>query len=54
MLCLPYYAYVFSSTKLKIRAEQVLPGDKGESRGEVGRVGQGREMTKKIYSHVNK
>jgi hypothetical protein len=26
MLCLSYYAYVFSSTKLEIRAEQVLPG----------------------------
>jgi hypothetical protein len=26
MLCLPYYDYVFSSTKLEIRAEQVLPG----------------------------
>jgi hypothetical protein len=25
MLCLLYYAYVFSSTKLEIRAEQVLP-----------------------------
>jgi hypothetical protein len=32
MLCLSYYAYVFSSTKLKIRAEQVLPGS--ESWGE--------------------
>jgi hypothetical protein len=29
MLCLSYYAYVFSSTKLKERAEQVLPGSKG-------------------------
>jgi hypothetical protein len=27
--CLPYYAYVFSSTKLGIRAEQVLPGSEG-------------------------
>jgi hypothetical protein len=26
MLCLPYYAYVFSSTKLEIRAEKFLPG----------------------------
>jgi hypothetical protein len=26
MLCVPYYAYVFSSTKLEIRAEQILPG----------------------------
>jgi hypothetical protein len=24
-LCLPYYAYVFSSTKSEIRAEQDLP-----------------------------
>jgi hypothetical protein len=35
MLCLPYYAYVFSSTKLEIRAEQVLPGSEG---GEEERV----------------
>jgi hypothetical protein len=34
MLCLPYYAYVFSSTKLEIWAEQILPGN-GE--GEEGR-----------------
>jgi hypothetical protein len=34
MLCLPYYAYVFSSTKLGIRTEQVLPGSCG---GEGGR-----------------
>jgi hypothetical protein len=26
MLCLSYYAYVFSSTKLEISAEQFLPG----------------------------
>jgi hypothetical protein len=36
MLCLPYYAYVFSSTKLEIRAEQVLPGSE-EGRGAGGR-----------------
>jgi hypothetical protein len=39
-LCLPYYAYVFSSTKLEIGAEQVLPGsevDGGEEVGEGGR-----------------
>jgi hypothetical protein len=36
MLCLPYYAYVISSTKLVIRAEQDLPGT------EVGRRGGGR------------
>jgi hypothetical protein len=35
MLCLSYYAYVFSSTKLEIRAEQVLPGSEGERRERV-------------------
>jgi hypothetical protein len=41
MLCLPYYAYVFSSTKLVIRAEQDLSGtERGEGGGveEEGRV----------------
>jgi hypothetical protein len=38
ILCLPYYACVFSSTKLEIRAEQVLPGSKG-GEGERVRVG---------------
>jgi hypothetical protein len=34
MLCISYYAYVFSSTKLEIRAEQVLPRIAGvEGRG---------------------
>jgi hypothetical protein len=37
-LCLPYYSYVFSSTKLEIRAEQVVPGSE-EGVGE--RVGEG-------------
>jgi hypothetical protein len=32
MLYLPYYAFVFSSTKLLIKAEQDLPGTEG-SRG---------------------
>jgi hypothetical protein len=36
MLCLPYYASDFSSTKLEIRAEQVLPGNER---------GREREMT---------
>jgi hypothetical protein len=31
MLCLSYYPYVFSSTKLEIKAEQFLPGS--EERG---------------------
>jgi hypothetical protein len=33
-LCLFYYAYVFSSTKLEIRAEQVLPRSEGKWEGE--------------------
>jgi hypothetical protein len=36
MLCLPYYPYVFSSTKLEIRAEQDIPGSKGEGGREWG------------------
>jgi hypothetical protein len=45
-LCLSYYAYVFSSTKLEIRAEQVLPGNKGGWWGE-GVVGnRGKEWPK--------
>jgi hypothetical protein len=36
MPCLSYYAYVFSSTKLEIRAEQVLPGSKGSWGEKVG------------------
>jgi hypothetical protein len=37
MFCLLYYAYVFSSTKLEIRAEQILPGREEE----LGTVGGG-------------
>jgi hypothetical protein len=33
-LCLPYYAYVFSSKKLEIRAEQVLSGSERGKGGE--------------------
>jgi hypothetical protein len=33
MLCLLYYAYVFSSTKLVIRAEQDLLGGGGRKGG---------------------
>jgi hypothetical protein len=50
MLCLPYYAYVFFSTKLVLRAEQDLPGSEGEAGGK-GRWGQ---MTQTMYAHVNK
>jgi hypothetical protein len=53
MLCLSYYAYVFSSTKLEIRAEQVLPGSEGGGRIGWG-WGQGEEMTQTMYAHVNK
>jgi hypothetical protein len=42
MLCLPYYAYVFSSRKLEIRGEQVLPGSEGEG-GRVCRRGTGEK-----------
>jgi hypothetical protein len=37
MLCLPYYACLFSSTKLVIKAEQDLPGTEGGKRGDCGR-----------------
>jgi hypothetical protein len=41
MFCLPYYVYIFSSTKLEIMAEQVLPGNKrGRGTGEVGDSGE--------------
>jgi hypothetical protein len=56
MLCLSYYLYVFSSTKLEKRAEQVLPGSEGEGEwaGEVGDGGQGREMAQTMDTHMNK
>jgi hypothetical protein len=54
MLCLSYYAYVFSLTKLEIRAEQVLLESEGGLQREVGGRGQGGEMTQTMYAHVNK
>jgi hypothetical protein len=48
------YAYVFSSTKLQIRAEQILPESERGRRGEGGGGGQGGEMTQTMYAHVNK
>jgi hypothetical protein len=54
MLYLSYYAYAFSSTKLKIRAEQVLPGTEGGKGGEGEGGGQGGVTTQTMYSHVNK
>jgi hypothetical protein len=46
MLCLSYYAYVFSSTNSVIRAERDLPVTEG-GRGEEWGGGQGGEMTQK-------
>jgi hypothetical protein len=54
MLCLSYYSYVFSSTKLELRSEQVLPGSEGWSGEGSGSWGQGGEMTQTMYAHVNK
>jgi hypothetical protein len=42
MLCLSYCAYVFSSTKLEIRAEQVLPGSERDWGKRVGSGDGGR------------
>jgi hypothetical protein len=36
MICFPYCAYVFSSIKLVIRAEQDLPGIEGRGESEGG------------------
>jgi hypothetical protein len=47
-------AYTFSSTKLEIRAKQILPESEGVG-GEGGGGGvQGGEMTQTMYVHVNK
>jgi hypothetical protein len=43
MLCFPYYAYVFSSTKFEIRAEQFLPGSEGGGRESMGERSQGEK-----------
>jgi hypothetical protein len=50
---LSYYAYVFSSTKLEIRAEQILPGSEGVG-GERKGVGDGEKMAQILYAHMNK
>jgi hypothetical protein len=54
MLCLPYYAYVFFSTKLEVRAEQVLPGSERGREVEGGGGVQGGELTQTMFAHVNK
>jgi hypothetical protein len=53
MLCLPYYAYVFSSTKSVIGAEPDLPGTKWGKKGRVGRGAGGRNDPNNYYAHVN-
>jgi hypothetical protein len=48
-------AYVFSSTHLEIRAEQVLHGSEGGGEKREGtRRGLGGEMAQTMYAHVNK
>jgi hypothetical protein len=54
MLCLPYYAYVFSSTKSVTRAERDLPETEEGRREGRGRGGQGGEMTQTMYAHNKK
>jgi hypothetical protein len=54
VLCFSYYVYVFSSTKLKIRAEQILLGSKRVVGGESEGGGKGAEMTQTMYALVNK
>jgi hypothetical protein len=54
MLCLSYYAYVYSSTKLEKRAEQVLPGIEGALGEEGGGREQGEEMAQTMYTCMNK
>jgi hypothetical protein len=50
MLCLPYYAYVFSSTKLEIRAEQVLPRSKEGREEWVGQVAGGKKCPNNVFT----
>jgi hypothetical protein len=50
MLCLSYYAYVFSSTKLKIREEQVLPGSERERGRGYGRGARGRNDPNNVHT----
>jgi hypothetical protein len=45
-------AYVYSSTKLEKRAEQVLPGSKGSEGERKGVEGWGRDDP--MYAHMNK
>jgi hypothetical protein len=47
MLCLSYYAYVFSSTKSVTRAERDLPETEGG--GDIGGGGQGGKITQCMH-----
>jgi hypothetical protein len=42
-LCLPYYACLFSSTKLMIKAEQDLPGTERGKRERLGEADKGEK-----------
>jgi hypothetical protein len=53
-LCLSYYCYVVSSTKLEKRAEQVLLRSEGGGREMKGIGGKGEEMAQTMYAHMNK
>jgi hypothetical protein len=46
-------SYIFSSTKLEKRAEEVLPGSEG-GRGEREEVGYGADMAQTLYAYMNK
>jgi hypothetical protein len=46
-------AYVYSSTKLEKRAEQVLPGSEGDGGEKEGTGGKRGKMTQTMYAHMN-
>jgi hypothetical protein len=50
MLCLPYYSYVFSSTKLEIRADQILPGSEGGGGKGWGKGRRGRNEPNNVHT----
>jgi hypothetical protein len=51
MLCLPYYACIFSSTKLVIKAEQDLTGTEGEGGRGWERGAGGGKWPKQCKTH---
>jgi hypothetical protein len=48
------FAYVFSSTKLEKKAEQVLPGSEWGQEEREGVEGRGEEMAPTMYAHMKK